>query len=230
MPNILIVEDDQTIHQLLIDILNTNTNYHYVSTYSGTEALLQLEQQTFDLILLDLMLPGMGGEEVLEKSTAFHYGGIIVLSAKSELEDKVELLKLGADDYITKPFHKEELLARIESVLRRYKQNHSENKSSDIESLNYRQITLYPNQYQAYFGEEKIELTSTEFKLLQVLIESPHEVFTREKLYQQIWETDTFIEDNAINVHISNLRKKIAAFDDSTPYIETVWGIGFKMN
>jgi len=229
MVDILIVEDDSNIHQLLIDIIKTNTSYEPVSAYSGTEALLQLENNRFDLILLDLMLPGMSGEEVLEKSSEIHQGGTIVLSAKSELEDKVELLKLGSDDYMTKPFHKEELLARIESVLRRYQQKFEPQHINSTDEINYQDITLYPNSYQAYFKEEKLDLTSTEFKLLLTLTKSPDEVFTRERLYQLIWGDDAFIEDNAINVHISNLRKKITQFDDSTTYIETVWGIGFKM-
>jgi len=229
MVNILLVEDDPDIHQLLIDIIKTNTQYQIVSAYSGTEALLQLENNTFDLILLDLMLPGMSGEEVLQESNHLHQGGIIVLSAKSELEDKVGLLKKGADDYMTKPFHKEELLARIESVLRRYQNEDLEDQDNTNKALTYRGITLHPHNYQAYLKEEKLDLTTTEFKLLLTLIESPDEVFTREKLYQIVWDTDTFIEDNAINVHVSNLRKKIAQFDDSTTYIETVWSIGFKM-
>jgi len=229
MVDILIVEDDSNIHQLLIDIIKTNTSYEPVSAYSGTEALLQLENKTFDLMLLDLMLPGMSGEEVLENSSELHQGGTIVLSAKSELEDKVGLLKLGSDDYMTKPFHKEELLARIESVLRRYQENNPKKQNNSAADINYQDITLSPHNYQAYFKEEKLELTSTEFELLLTLVESPDEVFTRERLYQLIWGDDAFIEDNAINVHVSNLRKKIAQFDDSTPYIETVWGIGFKM-
>jgi len=229
MVNILIVEDDSTIHQLLIDIIKTNTDYESVSAYSGTEALLQLENNSFDLMLLDLMLPGLSGEEVLEKSRDLHKGGTIVLSAKSELEDKVSLLKLGSDDYMTKPFHKKELLARIDSVLRRYQGNKPSKQDNSTNKINYQAITLYPDSYQALFKEEKLELTSTEFKLLLTLVKSPNEVFTREKLYQLIWGDDAFIEDNAINVHMSNLRKKIAQFDDSTSYIETVWGIGFKM-
>ena len=230
MVNLLIVEDDNAIHQLLIDILESETSYQYTSAYSGTEALLHLNHKSFDLILLDLMLPGMSGEEVLENIKETYYGGIIVLSAKNEIEDKVELLHIGADDYITKPFHKAELLARMESVLRRYQVDIPTNTHLQKDKINYRDITLCLNEYQAYFKDQKLQLTSTEFKILQVLVESPKEVFTREKLYQLIWDTDSFIEDNAINVHISNLRKKISEFDDSNPYIETVWGIGFKMS
>lgn len=143
MVGILIVEDDSNIHQLLIDIIKTNTQYEPVSAYSGTEVLLKLENNSFDLVLLDLMLPGMSSEEVLEKSSDLHQGGTIVLSAKSELEDKVGLLKLGSDDYMTKPFHKEELLARIESVLRRYQQKSGQKQNSSADEIMYQDITLY---------------------------------------------------------------------------------------
>lgn len=226
MADLLIVEDDNAIHQLLIDILSTETTYRLTSAYSGTEALLYIQNQPFDLILLDLMLPGMSGEEILEEVGDIHQGGIIVLSAKSELEDKVGLLQIGADDYMTKPFHKEELLARIESVLRRYKIPTSSKKR---DFLTYQDITLHRDEYQAFFKENKLSLTTTEFKILQTLIEFPDKVFTRESIYQLIWNSNSFIEDNAINVHVSNIRRKIAEFDDTKPYIETIWGIGFKM-
>ena len=224
-PTILIVEDDTTIHQLLLDILKRHTSYNMVSAYSGTEALLHIQQQTFDLILLDLMLPGLSGEQVLSQIRHNHQGGTIVLSAKSDLEDKVQLLQLGADDYLTKPFHQLELLARIDSVLRRYQRGLT---SDEPTQFSYRELQLCPDAHTATFGEHILSLTTTEFDILLHLVKSPKKVFTREALYQLVWGADTFIEDNAINVHISNLRKKIAKHTDET-YIETIWGIGFKM-
>ncbi|MCW6674719.1 response regulator transcription factor [Aerococcaceae bacterium NML171108] len=223
---ILIVEDDIAIHQLLVDILKKHSDYHCESAYSGTEALMHLKQEHFDLILLDLMLPGLSGEMLLQQAKEFHIGGIIILSAKSDIEDKVQLLQLGADDYLTKPFHQLELLARIESVLRRYQ------RASQIvnEQANYvyRQLRIAPDEMMAYFNEIPLHLTTTEFEILTQLVQSPRKVFSREQLYQLVWGDSTYIEDNAINVHISNLRKKIAQHTDE-PYIETVWGIGFKL-
>ncbi|MDO4431893.1 MAG: response regulator transcription factor [Aerococcaceae bacterium] len=222
---ILIVEDDLTIHQLLKDILAKHTDYTCTSAYSGTEALLLAKQETFDLILLDLMLPGLTGEALLPQLKPIHSGGIIVLSAKSELEDKVQLLQLGADDYLTKPFHQLELLARIESVLRRYQLHDSATPTTEY---TYRQLRILPDEMVAYINDEMLHLTTTEFELLCHLVKEPRKVFTREKLYHLVWGDVAFIEDNAINVHISNIRKKIAKYTDE-PYIETVWGIGFKM-
>ncbi|MDO4670196.1 MAG: response regulator transcription factor [Aerococcus sp.] len=225
MPKLLIVEDDKDTNRILMQMLSVIPEYEVVSAYSGSEALLQLEQQAFDLILLDLMLPGLSGEEVLERSQAKHHGGVIVLSARSELEDKVQLLHLGADDYLTKPFHQQELKARIESVLRRYQKN----TATPTKMLTYQALQVNPNEHTATIHHQTLKLTNTEFDILMLLLEHPHQVFTREQIYQHIWGDQHYVEDNAINVHVSNLRKKIATLDDTHPYIETVWGIGFKL-
>lgn len=225
MIQLLLVEDDASIHQLLVDTLTSQSLYSITSAYSGTEAWLQLQHQTFDCILLDLMLPGMTGEQLLENIQSIHQGGCIVLSAKSDLEDKVHLLQLGADDYLTKPFHPQELLARLESVLRRYGKHRPQSTPT---TLTFQQLTLNLEEMTATFNDQALHLTTTEFELLKHLMQEPRKVFTREKLYQRIWGEDAFIEDNAINVHISNIRKKIAQHTADT-YIETVWGIGFKL-
>lgn len=224
---ILIVEDDPNIHELLIDIFKTHTTYQCTSVYSGTEAMLMLKQDAFDLMILDLILPGLSGEEVLVASRESHRGGIIVLSAKTAIEDKVELLGLGADDYLTKPFHQAELLARVESVLRRYGTKAKVPKVAGI--LEFKELRLNPNTYEAMVGDSKLHLTATEFQILLELVENQEQVFTKEQLYRKIWDDDVLVLDNAINVHISNLRKKIAAIAADEPYIETVWGIGYKM-
>ena len=226
MSRVLIVEDDNDIHQLLVDILAKEEKYQCDSAYSGTEALRLIGENQYDLLLLDLMLPGKSGEDIMQEISGQFAGGVIVLSAKSEMEDKVALLRLGADDYLTKPFHRAELLARIESVLRRYQNPAASQEQSD--QLVYRDLVLDTDSREITIQEKPLHLTTTEFDLLHLLMSAPKKVFTRENLYQSLWGADQFIEDNAINVHISNIRKKIAEHTQE-PYIETVWGIGFKM-
>ncbi|MGX7092974.1 response regulator transcription factor [Hutsoniella sourekii] len=228
MYEILIIEDDVAIQGLIGAILEQEGNYQVKSAYSGTEAILLLEKNHFDLMILDLMLPGKNGRQVLEEIKGQYQGGVIVVSAVSELEDKVHLLKLGADDYMTKPFHQDELLARIESVLRRY--GHSPDKdASPEENQTFKDLTLNTKKHNVSLQGQELNLTATEFAILQVLMSQPQEVFTKDRLYQLVWDDDQAIEDNSINVHISNLRKKIAAIVGSDPYIQTVWGIGFKL-
>lgn len=223
MPQILIVEDDNDTNLILRQMLGQIPDYTLTTSYSGTEALRLLADNAYDLLLLDLMLPGLSGEEVLQRAN--HQGGVIVLSARSDLEDKVNLLHLGADDYLTKPFHQAELLARVESVLRRYHQ--TEPVSTQL--FQYQALTLDVNQHQATIHSQPLKLTNTEFAILALLLSKPQQVFTREQIYQRIWPDQHYIEDNAINVHVSNLRKKLEALDSKHPYIETVWGIGFKL-
>ncbi|MGX7106466.1 response regulator transcription factor [Hutsoniella sourekii] len=229
MYQILIVEDDQAIHQLIEEILKKTNLYEVASAYSGTEAVLQLQHRSFDLILLDLMLPGLSGHQVLQTIQDKYHGGVIVVSAVGELDDKVQLLRLGADDYLTKPFHQEELLARIESVLRRYGHQPQEQADSSVE-LSFKDLILNHKKHRAFLRGSELHLTATEFDILKILLSDPQEVFTRERIYQKIWADEMTVEDNAINVHVSNLRKKIAALAGDEPYIQTVWGIGFKMD
>lgn len=226
MINILLVEDDQTIHRLIKTVITAQSEYKVTSAYSGTEALLWLQQADFDLILLDLMLPGLTGIEVLQQIRETFKGAIIVISAITDTSDKVQLLRLGADDYLTKPFDNDELLARIETVLRRY--GHRQNISAS-QVLSYKELTIDTSQHKVTLRGEALQLTNTEYDILQLLLSAPQQVFSRAQLYNRIWGEGVYIEDNAINVHVSNLRKKIQAVVGEEPYIETVWGIGFKL-
>lgn len=218
MKNILLVEDDITIHNLIKEVLNKE-QYNVLNAFSGTEALMLIEKEKIDLILLDLMLPGLNGEQIIKKIKDIP---IIVVSAKISVEDKVNVLLDGANDYITKPFVKEELLARIKVQLRR-----SESKNTNKE-LSYKDIILNENKQVLIIKDNEIHLTKTEYSILKQLILNPKQVVTKSKLLELISEDTLDCDENSLKVHISNIRKKIKKITDEE-YIESVWGIGFKM-
>lgn len=229
---ILVVEDDADINHILSKIM-IKQGFETVQAFSGSEAKLLLTMEknlkdAFDLVLLDLMLPGVMGEELIglirEKSDI----PIIVLSAKTALESRVNALNLGADDYLVKPFEKEEVIARVNGALRRYKGMMSCLQESHISKYSYKKLELYPEAREVTVCDKTISLTTHEYEILFLLLQNPKKVFSRESLYEQIWQGGYFGEDNTVNVHVSNLRKKIAVLDDQE-YIKTVWGIGFKM-
>lgn len=229
MSRILIVEDDQDINHLLCRILRTE-GYEVISAYSGSEGKLRLEQDIPDLILLDLMLPGINGLEITEYVRKERKSDvpIIVLSAKTALEDKVDLISLGADDYITKPFEPKELLVRVMAMLRR-KNMAQELQNNEAEEYRYKNLVLNAKSRQIIVNGSEIALTPHEYEILLLLMQHPNKVFSRDALYEIVWSNDYLGEDNTVNVHVSNIRKKLAAADSGEEYIKTVWGIGFKM-
>lgn len=196
--------------------------------YSGTEAKLRLEMSGYDLILLDLMLPGVTGEEIITyvRDELGKSIPIIVLSAKSALDDKIGTLKSGADDYITKPFEPEEVVVRVMAALRRSGSGRTE---AEGRKLIYKRLVLSESAREVTVNGQTLALTPHEFEILRILAGRPDKVFSRENLYEQVWENGYYGEDNTVNVHVSNIRKKIAAADPGEEYIKTVWGIGFKM-
>ena len=223
---ILIVEDDEDINRLLCRYLERE-GYQVTSAFSGTEAKLILSMNTFQLILMDLMLPGMSGEELLPEIVEKYKTPVIVISAKSTLEDKVKLLRLGADDYISKPFERDEVLARVAAMLRRSLPA-TESRTKEQE-YRCKKLLLKVMSREVFVDGNPITLTAHEFDILQILLQHPDRVFTKDQLYQEIWKTGYYGEDNTINVHVSNIRKKIKEFDEAS-YIKTVWGIGFKLD
>ncbi len=225
LAKILVIEDDADINRLLCRYL-TKEHYQVISAYSGTEARLQFKLETFDLILLDLMLPGVAGEELITEIRGQSPIPIMVISAKTALEDKVKALRTGADDYIVKPFEREEILARVAALLRR---SNLQTPTEVANNYHFKELTLNPLSREIAVKGNLISLTAYEFDILQLLLQYPDKVFTKEQLYQDIWKTGYYGEDNTINVHMSNIRKKIKEFDD-TSYIKTIWGIGFKMD
>ena len=219
MQTILIVEDNIDIHNLIKEVLE-KAKYKVLDSYSGTEALMVLERKQVDLILLDLMLPGLNGEEIVKKIKDIP---IIVISAKISAEDKVNVLLNGANDYITKPFSTEELLARIQVQLR-IKEGKRENKI-----LVYKDMVLDETNHAICIQEKQIHLTKTEFAILKQLLLNPKQVVTKSKLLELIGQDTLDGDENSLKVHISNIRKKIRKITEEE-YIESVWGIGFKIH
>ena len=218
MKKILIVEDNIDIHNLIKEILEKE-NYKILDAYSGTEALLLIEKEKIDLILLDLMLPGINGEEIIKQIKEIP---IIVISAINSNVDKINTLLDGANDYITKPFNNEELLARVKVQLRI-----KENKQDNVE-LKYKDMFLNEENHILYIKENQVYLTKTEYAILKQLLLNPKQVVTKSKILDLISMDTLDCDENSLKVHISNMRKKIKKVTD-TEYIESVWGIGYKI-
>lgn len=223
--NILIVEDNNDINKLLAEILESE-GYNVKSAYSGTEAIMYIKLQDFDMILLDLMLPGLGGEKILLEIRENKNMPIIIISAKDDKLTKIEMLRSGADDFISKPFDIDEVVARVETNFRRYKVDGSVNlKEND---LMFKEINLNTDTRIVTVNSKSINLTSREFDILNLFIDNPKKVFTKSNIFESIWEEDYMGDDNTINVHISNLRNKISKHAEYD-YIQTIWGIGYKL-
>ncbi|AYD41135.1 DNA-binding response regulator [Clostridium fermenticellae] len=222
MNKILIVEDDPKINKMVQTLLRKN-GYEVVAAFSGTEALLLLEKESFDLILLDLMLPGLSGEEILTKVNEQFQIPIICVSAKDDLDTKLELIRDGADDYITKPFNNEELIVRIGAVLRRT------NKGTTMDKANifqFKDLALDSENHIVTINDESIELTVKEYSILELLISNPKKVFTKQNIFESVWSEEYILDERVVTVHVSNLRNKLKHGEE---YIKTVWGIGYKM-
>lgn len=217
LKKILIIEDDESIHSVIEELLKKN-GYDAFNAYSGTEALLLLEKEKYDLILLDLMLPGLTGEEIIKKVNNIP---IIVLSAKISSDDKVNCLLSGANDYITKPFEAQELLARIEVQLRN-------NKYNELDNLKYKELELLNDNHTLLVCDKKVSLTKTEYAILKHLLFNRQQVLTKNKLLDLISMDTEDCDENSLRVHISNIRKKIRDYTEKE-YIESIWGIGFKI-
>ena len=223
MPSILIAEDDVNINNMIADALAVG-GHMSAQAFSGTEALLRVQQNPYDVILLDLMLPGISGEEFIKKIRASRdETPVIVLTAKDELDSKVGLLLSGADDYMTKPFEITELLARVDVQLRKNP------AVSQRRLLSHKDLSLSAEAYEVCVSGQKINFTKQEFKILELLLTYPNKVFSKQAIYEYAWDDYYIGEDKTINVHVSNIRQKLKKVSDRE-YIETVWGIGFKLS
>ncbi len=218
MALIAIIDDDKHINSMLADLLGRE-GYGVLRAYSGTEALYVLSENKPDLVLLDLMMPGLTGEEVLPKIKGIP---VIVMSAKADVQDKVSLLLDGAADYITKPFDTRELLARITVQLRK-----SQTQNSD--TLTYDDITLRTDLHEVYAEGNTVRLTKTEFAILKLLMLNPNQVIAKSTILDRISEDTPDCVESSLKVHISNLRRKLREATGKD-HIEAVWGIGFKMS
>ncbi len=221
---ILIIEDDREITRLLSAFLEEN-EYETISAMDGQEAAVKMKEENYDLVLMDLMLPYKSGKHLLEELREYSVSPVIIISAKSMMETRLEMLRIGADDYIIKPFDLNEVLVRVEVVLRRSGAVNEQQKEAVLKSG---ELCLFPLEHRVMYQDKEIALTLKELMLLQLFLEHPKKTFTKANLYETVWKDVYYYEDNTINVHMSNLRNKLkkAAGQD---YIETVWGIGYRL-
>lgn len=227
MSQILIVEDDDDINQLLQTLLKKE-GYSVSTAFSGTEGALHIQMENLDLVICDLMLPGMSGEELIKMIRTTHKMPIIALTAKGGLDDKVHVLELGADDYMTKPFEAKELMARVKAQLRRSGFADMGAMKEENLQLQIKRLILNIDTLTAQVEGVPLELTIREFEILKIMMQYPQKVFSKEALYEAVWKDGYYGEDNTISVHVSNIRKKIEKIT-SEEYISTVWGIGYRL-
>jgi len=220
---ILIVEDNKDVNTMLAEVL-TGENYEVSSAYTGIEGLKKIKSEEYDLILLDIMLPYKSGDEILKEVRVFSDVPIIIISAKDMMGTKIELLRLGADDYITKPFDLDEVVARVETNLRRSKRQVEAEKV-----IRYKDLLFDDNAKRLIVNNIELELTAKEYQIIELLLKNRGRVFTKANLYETIWQDAYLGDDNAVKTHISNLRSKLKMANSDNNYIETVWGLGYRM-
>ena len=224
---IMIVEDDTDINNILATALKRE-GYEVLQAYSGTESklILELNGQDISLMLLDLMLPGISGEEVLSYVRDNMDIPVIVISAKDSIDSKLTLLTSGADDYIIKPFDIKEVVARVQIQLRHMERN-SEKAVED--NISYKDMLLDKGSFSVYISGMKLEkITKQEFAILELLLKNPKQAFSKEDIFEYAWDEPYMGETKTLDVHISNIRKKIRAVTEEE-YIETIWGIGYRL-
>ncbi|MCR5804551.1 MAG: response regulator transcription factor [Clostridia bacterium] len=224
---ILIVEDDANINNMVCEAL-TKSGFECTQSFSGTEGLLNFKANQFDLAILDLMMPGMTGEELTAKIRETSKIPIIITSAKSELDSRVNLLSTGADDYLVKPFDVKELIARVEVQLRHLTEGASAGAAGGDDKLTFKDMELNKSTFEVFVKGQEIQLTRQEYKILELFMLHPTKVFSKQDIFEYAWDEYYIGEDKTINVHISNIRTKIKKITDDE-YIDTVWGIGFRL-
>ncbi len=221
MDTVLIIEDDRDVRLMLAEAL-TDAGYRVNSVYTGTDGIKEIKNYPYDLVLLDIMLPYKSGDEILREMRTFCETPVIIISAKDVVSTKIDLLNLGADDYITKPFDLGEVIARVESNIRRSKMKF------DNKIIKYGQISLDDISKRVTLMNSELELTSKEFAILYALLTNPDKVFTKAGLYESVWCEEYLGNENILKTHISNLRNKMKNICPEE-YIETVWGLGYRL-
>ncbi|WP_294685859.1 response regulator transcription factor [uncultured Finegoldia sp.] len=226
MYNIMVVDDEKDIVKAIEIYLKTD-NYNVLKAYNGYDALELMEKNKIDLFLVDIMMEGMDGLELTQRIREVSNAPIIILSAKSELNDKVMGLNLGADDYITKPFDAVELLARIKSCLRRLELN--KDKSLDGNVFSAGRLTINDDKKQVLIDGEEIKLTPYEYGIILLLLKNKGIVFTSEEIYEHVWEAPPYDVKKIVSVHVSRLREKVEINPRRPDLIKSVYGMGYKI-
>ena len=228
MYTILICDDDRDIVSAL-DIYLTSEGYRTVKAYDGLEAISAAQDQPVDLILMDIMMPGLDGIRTTAKLRETHNVPIILLTAKSEDADKVLGLNIGADDYITKPFNPIEVIARVKSQLRRYTSLGGKSGSDNTQVLTNGGIALDDGAKSVTVDGDRVSLTPLEYNILLLLLKNPGRVFSTSQIYELVWNDPSLGSENTVAVHIRHLREKIEIDPANPRYIKVVWGLGYKM-
>ena len=225
---IVIVDDEKEIADV-IELYLKNEGYEVFKFYNGMDTLACLEKQEVDLAILDVMLPDVDGFTILQKIREVHKFPVIMLTAKSEDNDKITGLTLGADDYIAKPFNPLELIARVKAQLRRFTQYNEERRPAE-NVIDFAGLVLNKDTHECIYNEKELVLTPIEFNILWILCENRGQVISSEKLFEQVWGEKYFKNsNNTVMVHIRHLREKMSDTTGRTDFIKTVWGVGYKI-
>lgn len=220
MSTILIIEDDTDINDMLTKLLTRN-GYKVKNAYSGTEGVL-VHDNDVSLILLDLMLPGKSGEQVISELKEKNNVPVIVTSAISDVDKKLDLFRLGANDYVTKPFNNDELLARIKVWFR-------EGNTVETQTITFKDIELDKANFTVKCNNKEVKLTKKEFELIRLFMEHQNQTLTKSMIFEQVWDYDGGADENTLNVHISKIKNKLKECNPNEEYIETVWSVGYRL-
>jgi DNA-binding response OmpR family regulator len=223
MEKLLIIEDNKDVNDMLCETLSAE-GYQVKSVYDGLAGMRELKSEAYDIVLLDLMLPYRSGDGILKELRKFSNIPVVILSAKDMVETKIDVLKLGADDYITKPFDLGEVAARVAVCLRRTK------TQQIVESIyTYKDIELSAIEKRLTVAKIEVDLTSKEYMIMELLLKNKGKLFSKANIYETIWKEEYLGDDNAIKTHMSNLRFKLKKANPEEEYIETVWGLGYRL-
>lgn len=228
MYNILVVDDDREIVKA-IEIYLTKEGYNILKAYDGEEALKVIKENEIHLVILDIMMPKKDGIETLEEIRKTKTIPVIMLSAKSEDYDKIEGLNTGADDYVTKPFNPLELIARVNSCIRRYVNFGNLNSQEQKKALKTGGLEIYDETKQVIADGKEIKLTATEYNILKFLLENKGKVYSISQIYENVWNEESYGAENIIAVHIRHIREKIEINPKEPKYLKVIWGIGYKV-
>jgi len=226
--SLLLIEDDVSISEMVRDYLS-NEGYTVITAKDAVEAAIRFDEMTYELVLLDLMLPKGNGLDLLQRFRAQSRVPILILSAKDGEVDKTLGLRFGADDYIAKPFSLMELSARVQAAIRRATQYAAVPEQAQAELLNVGELCIDPSNFTVIKRGELLKLTAKEFHILKLFVQHPTRVYTKAQIYSLLWNEEYYGDDNVINVHMRRLREKIEDDPSNPQYIRTLWGIGYKL-